>query len=626
MCGIAGIYAFPNGQPVERPEIAAQTAALFHRGPNQGGIHLDDRRLCGLGARRLSIIDLQGGHQPLTGETGAISLVFNGEIYNHQALRAELEQAGHRFRSRTDGEVIIHGYEAWGIDGLLPRLRGMFTFALWDSRAQTLWLARDRFGFKPLYYTLHRNRLHFASEIKALLTCPDLPRQVNLTALEAMLTVGFTPGPATMFDGIFSLPAAHLLEARPSGIRVTRYWRLDFAPRPIPQAEAETRFLALLEEAVRLRLMSEVPLGALLSGGLDSGMLVALLVRQLDRPLHTVSIGFDHPQYDETPHARTLARHLGTLHHPAVFGPADFADYPTALHHLEQPQCSATMVPIYKLYRTCRQVGLTVVLTGEGADELLGGYHWHQGDLLARRLVGLPSALRHWLASLPLPVSPAARRVLARGQPDPARRYRDWLAAGDMDGRALLSGAVRAALPSGDNPLLAAWAEELAGLPRGDTFHQLLWLEARTRLVDFINAEVDKMSMAHSIEARAPYLDHKLWEFCAGLPARWKLHGRTTKYLLRQVARPILPPAIRQRAKQGLAAPYADWLRARRLPDWAEESLSAAAVRAAGYFDAAAVARLRQAHQAGAPGLAGLLMGVLSFQVWYGLFCRGHDR
>jgi asparagine synthase (glutamine-hydrolysing) len=322
--------------------------------------------------------------------------------------------------------------------------------------------------------------------------------------------------------------------------------------------------------------------------------------------------------------AQDLARFIGTDHHPITLTGSDFDAYPTVIRHLEEPQCSATALPIYRLYQTCRQVGLTVVLTGEGADELLGGYHWHRGDALVRPLLGLPAPVRRLMATAPLPMSAAARRVLVQGTRDVSSRYRDWLEVGDAGyRRELLSEDVKSVVgDNGSNPLLANWAGKLANLRTDVALHQTLWLEAQTRLVDFINFEVDKMSMAHSIEARVPFLDHKLWEFCATLPARYKLKGRTEKYLLRRAAQNILPKTTRTRRKQGLASPYAHWLQAERLPGWAEVALSKEALKRAGLFDPPAVSALRRAHQAGQPNLAPLLMGVLSTQLWFEYFIK----
>ncbi len=627
MCGITGLYSL-NGPPISPAEIIAQTETILHRGPDEGGHYLSPHRNCGLGIRRLSIIDVAGGQQPLHNEQHTIHLVYNGETYNHRALRRALEQAGHRPHSHSDAEVVLHGYEEWGVAGVLHRLRGMGAFALWDEARQQLFLARDRFGIKPLYYAEWQGRLYFASEIKAILARSGFPRHINLAALEAMLTVGFVPGPATMFAGIYKLPPGHFLLARDGSFRIKPYWQLDYQPDPhLREAEAAETFLALLREAVQLRLMSEVPLGALLSGGLDSGTLVALANEQgagnRAAPLKTVSIGFEQPGYNEASLAHHLAEIIGTAHQPVTFSTADFELYPTVLEHLEEPQASATAVPIYKLYQACREAGLTVVLTGEGADELLGGYFWHRGDALVRPLLRLPGPLRRWLAASSLPMSAPARRVLQRGAADIASRYRDWLAVGEAVYQPrLLSAAVRHALAqNGGADFLSQWTASLS--PDAHPLHQMLQVEARTRMVDFINFEVDKMSMAHSVEARVPFLDHKLWEFCATLPAHYKLKRGVEKHLLRQATRSLLPDETRTRRKKGLAAPYAAWLRTERLPDWVETALSPQALAGTGLFNPETVLALRQAHRAGQPHLGPLLMGVLSTQLWVDRFGVG---
>jgi asparagine synthase (glutamine-hydrolysing) len=632
MCGISGIYNL-NGSPIQREEILAQIETLIHRGPDQGAAFISARGRCGLGVRRLSIIDLAGGHQPLANEDGTLHLVYNGETYNHLDLRAELVKLGHHPQTGNDGEVILHGYAAWGVDDMLNRLRGMGAFALWDETRGQLLLARDRFGIKPLYYARHGGRLYFASEIKAILTQPDFPRRVNLPALQAMLTIGFVPGVETMFEGLYRLPPAHYLIVGGPGLQIKPYWRLSYSPENyhLSRAEAAEQFLALLQEAVKLRLMSEVPLGALLSGGLDSGAIVALIQAGLNRKLKTVSIGFQDAAYDEASLAGELAQLIGTDHHQLTCDDRSFDSYGQIMAHLEEPQSWATSIPIFHLYRACRQTGLTVVLTGEGADELLGGYHWHGGDILVRPLLALPPALRHLLAALPLPMSPPARRVLQGGARNLALRYQHWLeVAGGNYRPSLLSTAAAEALNGhyrGLNPLLADWGAWLSELGTTSPVEQMLWLQVQTRLANYINFQVDRLSMANSVEARVPFLDHKLWEFCATLPTAYKLSpGRPEKSLLRQATRDILPPATRRRRKKGLAAPYARWLQAERLPDWAEAALSQETLARVGLFNPTIVQNLRRPHQAtpldrrGQQNLGPLLMGVLSTQIWYDRF------
>ncbi len=612
MCGILGLLASGT-----HPDLRPQLPLLAHRGPDDEGYYADADAF--LGVRRLSIIDVAGGHQPLSNETEAVWVVQNGEIYNYLAVRAELEARGHIFRTRSDTEVIAHAYEEWGTD-CPRRLRGIFAFGVWDQPRRRLFLARDRFGVKPLYYVeLSHGELAFASEIRPLLALLPECRRADLTALRALFTVGFIPAPRTAFEGIRKFPAAHTLVAEEGQVRLEQYWDLPhpLAPSPRPRAEergvrpAVEQFQHHLHRAVTEQRMSEVPLGALLSGGIDSSSIAALLQAQSSERLHTFNVGFERTTYDEARYAELAAQRIGTQHHQIVFREADFDRYPEVMARLEEPQCSATALPIYLLYEACRRAGLTVILTGEGSDELLGGYHWFRGDAQAQRLLWLPRPVRRLAADAPLPISEAARHVLREGGPEVVARYALWHAVGEADG--LLSpDSLRAGGLTDD------WGIAFdAPLAARDAFRQFQYLEAHTRLVDFINFEVDRMSMAHSIEARVPFLDHELWEFVAGLPSEMFLNGSQPKGLLREAMRTYLPPEILARRKWGLAAPYADWLRRARLPDWAEDVLSDTALKEAGYFNIGAVRQLRAEHQSGRRSHARLLMGVLSTQLWH---------
>jgi asparagine synthase (glutamine-hydrolysing) len=549
-------------------------------------------------------------------------VVQNGEIYNYRALRAELEALGHVFRTQSDTEVIAHAYETWGED-FARRLRGIYAIAVWDMAARRLVLARDRFGVKPLYYAkLPGGGLAFASEIRPLIRLgADTPR-ADLAALGALFRLGFVPAPQTAFEGIAKLLAAHTLTVEAGRVRLARYWDL---PGPEARdnghqlarslAEAAEGLKAHLARAVSEQRMSEVPLGALISGGLDSASIAALLQGEMCERLHTFNIGFEAAGYDEAEYAALTARHIGTEHHQVEFSKADFDRYPEILAHLEEPQCSATALPIYKLYQACRAAGLVVILTGEGADELLGGYHWFQGDAQARLLLGWPAPLRALTAASSLPISAAGRRVLRSGEQDALRRYVLWQRPGGAEAEAALGPALRQA------GWVDEWEEGLADARRWvDPFRQFQYFEAQTRLVDFINFEVDRMSMAHSIEARVPFLDHELWEYAATLPSEWLIGQGSPKRLLRLAMRDRLPREILGRRKQGLAAPYASWLRRVKLPEWAEEALAAGALAEAGYFEPDVVGRLRREHQAGHADYGRVLMGVLSTQVWHRVF------
>ncbi|HLF26105.1 MAG TPA: asparagine synthase (glutamine-hydrolyzing) [Anaerolineae bacterium] len=610
MCGIVGLLA----PELSHAELQRINARLAHRGPDDSGDYLGAG--IGLAARRLSIIDLAGGHQPLSNEDGSVWIAYNGEVYNAPDLRVALEAAGHGFKTHTDTETIVHAYEQWGVDAV-ARLRGMFAFALWDAPRRRLLLARDRFGIKPLYYAEHAGRFAFASEIRPLLAAlPHLPRRANLTALWQLFEWGFIPSPLTAFEGIHKLPAAHTLVVEAGHIRIQRYWQLRYPPdgqhRRIEPAEAADEFLAHLREAVAAWRLSDVPVGSLLSGGVDSASLAALLTAISGGPIHTFTIGFTAASHDESALARETARALGSHHHELTFSMSDFERLPLVVRHLEEPQCSATSVPIYLLYRACHAAGFKVILTGEGADELLGGYHWFEGDRRARALLRLPQSMRSGLARLPVPISAAARRVLAHGTSDPVQRYRLWQQIGN---RSQLAALLRTH-PIANHPT----SQSSNPLTELHPLDQFLFLEANTRLIDFINFEVDRMSMASSVEARPPFLDHQLWEFCAGLPPECKLSPNGNKLLLRLALKQRLPDTILRQPKRGLATPHAAWWRSESLPAWAEACLHPSALAEAGYFAAEEVARLRALHRSGRADVSRLLMGVLTTQLWHDEF------
>jgi asparagine synthase (glutamine-hydrolysing) len=632
MCGIAGLVQLGSGAPVVADTLSAMTGAMMHRGPDDQGLYVSPMGDCGLGARRLSIIDLGGGHQPLSNEDGTIWVVQNGEIYNYMPLRAELEGLGHRFRTNSDTEVIAHAYEEWGEDSV-ARLWGMFALAVWDERQRSILLARDRLGIKPLFIARDAagSLLLFASEIKALLRHPALATPtLDARSLEDMFTVGFVPGPATIWREIRRLPPAHVLVARAGSgsTRRWRYWDAPYLPAGLEEAvdprEASEIVLDLLKDAVRLRLQSDVPVGALLSGGLDSAGIVSLMQELSAGRAHTFSIGFDAASHDESRYARLAASHLGTQHHVLRFGWRAFDHLPAVMASLDQPQCFATAVPISLLYRACHEAGFKVILTGEGSDELFAGYYWLRGNQRAETLSHLPLAMRRTLfhPKVPWPMSAAARRALLDSTWSPVRRYLGWLQVSSAGQReALFSPSLRAALWDSDRPDLGTrWEDEFRrSVASLAPLHRDLTLERCLRLPDFINHEVDAMSMAHSVEARVPYLDHRLWE----LLARWTPHlksvpHRPEKWLLRRVYASYLPDAILQRRKQGLATPHSNWWRQPTLPDWVEEALAPQALQAGGLFVPETVGRWRTQHQARRGDFSALLTGVLNVQLWRG--------
>lgn len=607
MCGIVGLVA----TEVVRRELEKANRLLRHRGPDSEGYFLGEG--VGLAARRLSIIDLAGGQQPLCNEDGTIWIAYNGEVVNAPELRRELEAVGHRFQTQSDTEVVVHAYEQWGT-AAFARLRGMFAFGLWNGRSRELILVRDRFGMKPLYYNQQGSQVAFASEIRPLFALlPTLTRQASPVALPTLFHTGFIPTPHTAFANVYKLPAAHFMVVSASGVTIEPYWQISY-PRPeayvrLDVETAVSQFMAHLREAVAAWRLSDVPVAALLSGGIDSSTLATLL-HELSGHIHTFHISFAAHTHDESAYAQQVASRLGSQHHTLTFTPADFDSLPLVVRHLEEPQCSATSLPIYKLYQACHEAGFKVVLTGEGADELLGGYHWYDGDRRLRPLLNLPGAIRRQLAQrLPLPISPAGRRVLAHGSKEPVSRFYLWQQVAALP---LVKALFQAEFANSWLP-----NHSVEAINGRSPLHQFLYLESQTRLVDFINVEVDRMSMATSVEARPPFLDHRLWEFVAQLPPELKLNGQMNKRLLRLGMRNQLPTAVSQRPKQGLATPHAAWWRSATLPTWVETCLHPTALAETGYFQPQTVAQLRAAHQAGRVDNGRLLTGILTTQLWH---------
>jgi asparagine synthase (glutamine-hydrolysing) len=610
MCGIVGSY----GRDGVVPDIAAGLACLAHRGPDDEGhwSERNDRVAVALAARRLAIIDREGGHQPLGNEDGQVVAVQNGEIYNYRELMAELERRGHRFRSRSDTEVLVHAWEEWG-DRCPEHLRGMFALAIYDRRRQTLFLARDRFGIKPLFYSYDRDHFVFASELPALRRLLPMAPRLNVRPLARLLSLGWVPGPETLYEGVFHLPPAHALRLTPAGMQLWRYWQ----PTPPPAAELQRprhpgeTLQALMLAVVDLHRRSDVPVGALLSGGLDSSLLVALLHRLDQGELQAFSLGFADPAYDESDYARVVAGHLGVRHYRVRFDDDAMTQLPRLVVHYGQPVGSATHIAIALLFAACAAQGLRVVLTGEGADELFGGYPWYRGETQLALLRGLPTPWRQVATALARRwrVSAAAAELLRRSDLSLPERYRRWLSPhSPQDALSWLHPDLR---PQIDTSL--PWTSPGPDL---HPLHALTLLDLQSRLPDFINLEVDRMSMASSVEARVPFLDHGLWETVMGWdPALNRPYGRE-KALERQAARGLLPLVIRRRRKQGLAAPHARWWRQPRLPAWAEACLTPAALAATGLFHPPAVLALRTAHREGCASYATPLTAILTTQLW----------
>jgi asparagine synthase (glutamine-hydrolysing) len=620
MCGIAGRFNFDPAHAVDRAHLAAMTDAVAHRGPDAAGYFVDGA--IGLGHRRLSIIDLATGDQPLGNEDGTIQVIFNGEIYNFAELRRELIGRGHRFRTGSDTEVIAHGYEEWG-ERCVDRLRGMFAFAVWDARRRRLVLVRDRLGVKPLYYAQVPGGLVFGSEIKSLLEHPDVSREWRPDMLDAYLTLLYVPAPGTIYQGIHKLPPAHLLVAEHGSVRVSRYWDLQFTGDGDPAREEEylAELDALLREAVGLRLISDVPLGAFLSGGIDSSAVVAYMAEASATPPITISVGFDQREFDEVRHAESVARHLGCEFHALTANPQVEDLLPRLAWHFDEPFADSSAVPTYYVSQAARGL-VTVALSGDGGDELWAGYKRHFVEDWEHRVRGrLGSATRAaaWLGqALPLSVKGARSLRHLAYEPDQANALKHAYGMFEPDvKRRLYSGDFHRALDGHDT--FAPFREAYHACPSRDPLDRSMYVDTRTYMVDDVLTKVDRMSMAVSLEAREPLLDHKLLEFAARVPSSLKLRDGQGKYLLRRALDRRVPRAILERGKSGFAAPIAEWLRG-PLASMTAELLTDGRLDRRGIFNTAEVRRLWSEHRGRRADHCHRLWQLVMLELWFRTF------
>jgi asparagine synthase (glutamine-hydrolysing) len=606
MCGICGI-ASGNGPP-DRDRLEAMSAKLVHRGPDSHGAFLDDR--AGIAARRLSIIDLAGSDQPLSNEDETVHVVQNGEIYNYRELRRELERAGHSFRSEGDTEVLAHLYEEHGT-GFAERLRGMFAVAIWDSRRGRLVLARDRFGIKPLYYRGAGGELQFASELRAL------PRgEIDLDALDAFLTFNSIPGPLTIFRECRKLLPGHLLLWEGGEPRLERFARPAPATELRDEEEAELveELRARLRDSVRAHLVSDVPVGVLLSGGVDSSMLAALAAEELSEPLRTFSIGFEEKSFDELRDVRLVVERYGTRHRELVLRPNAALLLPALADAFDEPFADSSALPTYLVSQLAAE-DVKVALSGEGGDELFGGYYTYAADLLAQRFGGLARLAAPVVEHLPSSSRRAsfdyrAKRFVRAAHLAPLERHHGWKEIFSPHARAELLGR-RSAFDPVD--LLRARFAESEGAP---LLARLQDVDAAIYLVDDLLVKTDRASMAHSLETRVPFLDTVVTNFAFALPTRHKVRGLQKKVLLRKAAEPLLPRRIAHGRKRGFSIPAAAWLRG-ELEPFARETLSRQRVQSQGFFDPVAVERVLDDHVSGREDLSRQLWGLLAFTLWH---------
>jgi asparagine synthase (glutamine-hydrolysing) len=598
-------------------------SAIRHRGPDGEGFFIGGR--VGLGHRRLSIIDLTGGAQPISNEDDTIQIVFNGEIYNFIELRKELEAAGHQFKTRSDTEVILHGYEEWGVD-CVSRFNGMFAFAVWDAKQQRLFIARDHLGIKPLYYTSVNGRLLFASEIKALLEDPQCPRVVNLAALSQLFTLRFVPSPNTLFQGIQKLPPGHWMIGDASGIRIERYWQQKPSVfSAAPEEELVERYQALVEDAVRLQMRSDVPVGLFLSSGVDSAALLALMGKHAGAPVHTFTIGFeDGEKSNETNDARALAQRYGADHDEMIVGPADYERYfDRHLGDLEEPLGNETAAAFYFVSQlACRKV--KVALTGQGADEPWAGYHRYIGVKLSQWYSRLPNTLTDGVIR-PIVEHTSSNERLRRGVA--ALSERDTLArmikiysffGSDMKAK-LFQPWVHAAISVDGKEAQDALRRLQGDVACLDPLSQMLYIDTRANLPDDLLMVGDKTAMANSLEARVPYLDYRIVEFIESLPPQLKLKGFKGKYLHKKALAKWVPEEVVYRKKKGFDNPIDQWLRS-RMKSFAAECLLGERSAVGRYFDRAYVRELLSQHESGKRNHLRHIYLLISFELWHQRF------
>jgi asparagine synthase (glutamine-hydrolysing) len=629
MCGICGIVNFMESDAVEGSMIGRMTGALAHRGPDDAGYFVNGR--VGLGHRRLSIIDLAGGRQPIFNEDRSAAIVFNGEIYNYRTLAASLIAAGHAFKTRSDTETILHAYEEYG-DACVHQLRGMFAFAIWDSRKRRLFLARDRLGIKPLYYCQNKRFIAFASEIKSLLEIASVPREVSLDALDMYLSLRYVPGPQTMFKDIFRLQPGHILVAGDDGVRTTKYWDIDY-----PDAEPRSpeylleRFRELLDETARLHLLSEVPLGVFLSGGLDSSAILSAMSKITgggDR-VKTFSVGYadsgvEAQEADELEYSRLAAGAFGAERHEYRLDAGSFADFaPELAWYLDEPMADPSCIPLYFISKLARE-HITVVLSGEGADETMAGYGIYRRMLALDRIhrgSGAFGRLAPWAARLTL--SEKLRRYVRMwGQPL-EDRYHGVSRGFGAESKLRLIGPGR--MDRSGRRLQEIFGGYFETVREASPLNRMLYVDCKAWLPDDILMKADKMTMANGLELRVPFLDHHLVEFAATLPYTSKIKGNRGKTLLRDAMRGVLPNPILDRPKQGFPIPISSWLRT-SLRDFTRGHLLARDSACGRYLDRVEITRLVTEHSQGHADRSQEIWALLVFELWHQRFVSNHAR
>ncbi|MFH1590448.1 MAG: asparagine synthase (glutamine-hydrolyzing) [archaeon] len=617
MCGICGITW------EDKALVKRMAKKLEHRGPDSDGFLIDKH--VSLGFRRLAIIDLSpAGDQPIFNEDKNIAIFFNGEVYNFKELREDLEKKGHRFSSHTDTEAIVHAYEEYGT-ACLGRLNGMFGLCIYDMDKKKLFIARDRLGIKPLYYHMDKKQdggLIFASELKALLEDDRIKRKINLRAFNNYLTFKYVPGPESILDGIQKLQPGHYMEydLAKKKLSVTKYWEMDFSERPVREADALKRIDSLLTDSVRRRMISDVPLGVFLSGGLDSSLITAIMAKHSSEPVKTFSVGFDTEAgrgiaiHNELEHANLVAEKFGTVHHELIMSFDDIIKMmPQVTYHMDEPMSDLASIPTYMISKLAKRK-VTVALAGDGADEIFVGYRQSILNHYSDYLRAMP---RFWTKALPR-THKARRAADILGIKSPVKRAAAWGCVFDQPHREeVLSKDVKKRIEIDNEDVFSQYREKMQGYSR---LHQNLYFEAKTWLPDDLLAKVDRTSMMTSLEARVPFLDHRLFEYVAHIPAKMKLHGMQTKILQKKVARRYLPRQIIDRKKHGFTLPTGEWFK-RELRSYADDLLRDKAM--APYLDGKAVDRILHLHRSGKEDYAFQLNNLITFASWHKIYIEG---
>lgn len=629
MCGITGKLFFQNGRPVSPQLIQRMTNTLIHRGPDDAGYYIDGN--FGFGMRRLSIIDLAGGHQPIFNEDKSLAIIFNGEIYNYRELKKDLENRGHRFRTNSDTETILHCYEQYGNE-FMHKLNGMFAIAIWDIKNHKLLLVRDRLGIKPLYYYLDNEKLLFGSEIKAIIEDETIGRKVNPDALDMYLSFMYVPNPLSMFEKIYKLPPGHLLVCENGKTEVRRYWDINFAP---DHSRTEKEFIEeynhLLEDAVKIRLLSEVPLGAFLSGGVDSSSIVAMMAKVSSHRVKTFSIGFEEGGYhDETKYAELIAKKFGTEHTSFKVSSSMLQMLPKYVYHFDEPFADYAAFPTYVVSKLARQ-HVTVVLTGDGGDEIFAGYDRYRFEALADKITQLPSGIRNgmllplsrWLKNLAsaekssYAILNGIYRRLHEMNKETGRRYIERFYLYDYPDKSRLM--MHPGIFKNDfayTGLKDIWKNNFS-----DNLARRLYFDIMTSLPEDMLTKVDRVTMAVSLEARVPLLDYRIVELSARIPSHMKMSLRKLKRFMKHAAAGYLPQSIINRPKHGFSSPIDRWLR-HDLKEMTGDILSPENVRRSNYFEPQFVSAMVNDHFAGKANYGEKLFMLMVFLMWHSVFMK----